>query len=96
MALFQMGVPDHTSGSGSVYLRAADSGFTEIDSTARYDWTEHPGEQNNASELFCGGAQKPLPPMNMCSWFKSLQFKNRVRRHHSASDTGETCARRRS
>lgn len=35
MALFQMGFSDHTSGSGSVYLRTADSGFTEIEAAGR-------------------------------------------------------------
>lgn len=30
-----MGVSDHTGGSGSVYRRAADSGFTEIEAAGR-------------------------------------------------------------
>lgn len=34
MALSEMGVSDHTGGSGSVYRRAADSGFTEIEAWA--------------------------------------------------------------
>ena len=38
MALSQMGVPDYTSGSDSVYLRSADSGITEINATGRYNW----------------------------------------------------------
>jgi hypothetical protein len=29
------GVSDHTGGSGSVYLRTADSGFTEIEAAGR-------------------------------------------------------------
>lgn len=41
MALSQMGVPDYTSGSDSVYLRSADSGITEINTTGRYNWTKH-------------------------------------------------------
>ena len=35
MALSEMGVSDHTGGSGSVYRRAADSGFTEIEAAGR-------------------------------------------------------------
>lgn len=34
MALFQMGFSDHTSGSGSVYLRTADSGINKIEARA--------------------------------------------------------------
>lgn len=34
MALSEMGVSDHTGGSGSVYRRAADSGFAEIEAWA--------------------------------------------------------------
>lgn len=35
MALSEMGVSDHTGGSGSVYRRAVDSGFTEIEGRDR-------------------------------------------------------------
>lgn len=35
MALSEMGVSDHTGGSGSVYRRAVDSGFTEIEAAGR-------------------------------------------------------------
>ncbi|GKI42652.1 hypothetical protein NUBL13784_41770 [Klebsiella pneumoniae] len=35
MALSEMGVSDHTDGSGSVYRRAADTGFTEIEAVGR-------------------------------------------------------------
>lgn len=40
MALSQMGVPDYTSGSDSVYLCSADLGITEINATDRYNWTK--------------------------------------------------------
>ncbi|GJG79156.1 hypothetical protein LOCUS_38160 [Klebsiella pneumoniae] len=35
MALSEMGVSDHTGGSGSVYRRAADTGITEIEAAGR-------------------------------------------------------------
>ena len=40
MALSQMGVPGHTSGSDGVYRRSADSGITEIDAAGRYSWSD--------------------------------------------------------
>lgn len=40
MALSQMGVPDYTSGSDSVYLCSVNSGITEINATGRYHSTE--------------------------------------------------------
>jgi hypothetical protein len=40
MALSQMGVPGHTSGSDGVYRRSANSGIAEIDATRRLSWTD--------------------------------------------------------
>lgn len=77
MALSEMGVSDHTGGSGSVYPRSTDTGITEIEAWAELLFASTRGSVRSVPEQTLTSITTSLLKLNItiisytCSCFSS-------------------------